>query len=66
MKITLTATYLLVAKVRTKLKKIIRFRKSRPRWDLVKLYAEKQRVQNIPEERLSAIECESWNVEVQW
>ena len=28
---------LLVAKVRTRLKKIIRFQKSRPRWDLEKL-----------------------------
>ena len=38
---------LLVVKVRTRLKKIIRFQKSRPRWDLQKLYAERQRVQNI-------------------
>ena len=30
---------LLVAKVRTRLKKIIRFQNSRPRWDLEKLYA---------------------------
>ena len=52
---------LLVAKVRTKLKKIIRFQKSRPRWDLEMLYAERQRVQNILEEKLGAIECESGN-----
>ena len=57
---------LLVAKVRTRLKKIIRFQKSRPRWDLVKLCAERQRVQNILEEKLGAIECESGNAEVQW
>ena len=57
---------LLVAKVRTRLKKIIRFQKSRPRWDLEKLYVERQRVQNIPEEKLGAIECESGNAEVQW
>jgi len=31
---------LLVAKVRTRLEKIIRFQKSRPSWDLEKLYAE--------------------------
>ena len=31
---------LLVAKFRTRLKKIIRFQKSRPRWDLEKLYAQ--------------------------
>jgi flagellar biosynthesis component FlhA len=57
---------LLVAKVRTRLKKIIRFRKRRPRWDLEKLYGERQRVQNILEEKLGAIECESGNAEVQW
>jgi len=32
---------LLVAIVRTRLKKIIRFQKSRPRWDLEKLYAQR-------------------------
>jgi hypothetical protein len=48
------------------LKKIIRFQKSRPRWDLEKLYAERQRVQNILEEKLGAIEGESGNAEVQW
>ena len=52
---------LLVAKVCTRLKKIIRFQKSRPRWDLEKLYAERQRVQNILEEKLGAFECESGN-----
>ena len=57
---------LLVAKVRTRLKKIIRFQNSRPRWDLEKLYAERQRVQNILEGKLGAIECESGNAEVQW
>jgi len=40
---------LLVAKVCTRLKKIIRFQKSIPRWDLEKLCAERQRVQNILE-----------------
>jgi hypothetical protein len=48
------------------LKKIIRFQKSRPRWDLEKLYAQKQRVQDTLEEKLGAVECESGNAEVQW
>ena len=55
---------LLVAKFRTRLKKIIRFQKSRPRWDLEKQYA--QRVQDTLQEKLCAIECESGNAEVQW
>ena len=33
---------LLVAKFRTRLKKIIRFQKNRPRWDFEKLYAQRQ------------------------
>ena len=33
---------------------------------MVKLYAQKQRVQNILEEKLGAVECESGNAEVQW
>ena len=48
------------------MKKIIRFQKSRPRWDLEKLYAQRQRVQDTLEEKLGAIECESGNAEVQW
>jgi len=55
---------LLVAKVRTRLKKIIRFQNSRPRWDLKKLYAQRQRVQDTLEEKLGAFECESGNSEV--
>ena len=31
-----------------------------------KLYAQRQRVQDIVEEKLGAIECESGNAEVQW
>jgi len=57
---------LLVAKVRTRLKKILRFQKSRPRWNLEKLYDQRQIVQDTLEEKLGAIECESGNVEVQW
>ena len=56
---------LLVAKIHTRLKKIIRFQKIRPRWDLEKLYAQRQRGQDIVEEKLGAIECESGNAEVQ-
>ena len=56
---------LLVAKIRTRLKKIIRIQKSRPIWDLEKLYAQRQRVQDTLEEKLCAIECETENAEVQ-
>jgi hypothetical protein len=57
---------LLVAKICTGLKKIMRFQKRRPRWDLEKLYAQRQRVQDTLEEKISAIGCENGNVEVQW
>ena len=57
---------LLIAKVRTRLKKIIRFQKSRPRWDLEKLYVQRQRAQDTLEEKIDAIERESGNAEVQW
>jgi len=57
---------LLVAKVRTRLKKIVRFQKSRSRWDLEKLYAERQRVQDTLEAKLGATECESGSAEMQW
>ena len=56
---------LLAAKVRTSLKKNIRFQTSRPRWDLEKLYAQRQRVNDTLEDKLGAIECESGNAEVQ-
>jgi len=46
---------LLVAKVRIRLKKIIRFQRSRPRWDVEKLYAQRQSVQDTLEEKLGAI-----------
>jgi hypothetical protein len=49
---------LLVAKICTRLKKIIRFQKRRPQT--------KQRVQGTLEGKLGAIECGSRNVEVQW
>ena len=57
---------LMVAKVPTRLKKIIRFQKSRPRWDLEKLYVQRQSVQDTLEEKLCTIECESGNAELQW
>jgi len=57
---------LLVAQFRTRLKKIIRFQKTRPRWDLEKLYAQRQRVQDNLEGKLCTIECENGNAEVQW
>ena len=57
---------LLVAKIHTSLKKIIRFQKSRPRWNLEKLYDQRQRVQDTLEEKLGVIERESGNAEVQW
>ena len=37
-----------------------------PRWDLEKLYAQRQSVQDTLEEKLGASECESENAEVQW
>jgi len=56
---------LLVAKVRIRWKKIIRFQKSRPRWDMEMLHAQRQKVQDTLEEKLGAFECESGNAEVQ-
>jgi hypothetical protein len=57
---------LLVVKICTRLKKIIRFQKRRSHWDLEKLYAQKRRVQDTLEGKLGAIECDSGNVEVHW
>jgi hypothetical protein len=56
---------LLVAKICTGMKKIIRFQKKRPQWDLEKLYTQKQRVQDTLEGKLGAIGCGSGNVVVQ-
>jgi hypothetical protein len=55
---------LLDAKFCTRLKKIISFQKRRPMWDLEKLYAQRQKVQDTLEETICAIECDSGNVEV--
>jgi hypothetical protein len=46
---------LLVAKICTRLKEIIRFQKRKPRWDLEKLYAQRQEVHGSLEEKLVAI-----------
>jgi hypothetical protein len=43
---------LLVAKICTRLKKIIRFQKRKPRWDLGMLFAERQEVHDRLEEKL--------------
>ena len=56
---------LLVAKICTRLKKIIRFQKRR-QWDLEKLYAQRQRVKETVEENLGAIVRDNGNVEVHW
>jgi type I site-specific restriction endonuclease len=56
----------LIAKICTRLKKIIRFQKRRPQWILEKLYTQKQTVQDTLEGKLGAIGCDSGNVEVQW
>jgi hypothetical protein len=53
---------LLVAKICTRLKKIIRFQKRKPRWDLEKLHAQRQELHNNLVEKLGAIKCESGNV----
>jgi hypothetical protein len=57
---------LLVAKICIRLKKTVRFQKRRPRWDLEKLYTQRQIVQDTLEVKLGAIVSESGNVEVQW
>jgi len=56
---------LLVAKICTRLKKVTRFQKRRTRWNLEKLYAQRQRVQDTLEEKLGASGCDSGNVEMQ-
>ena len=44
----------------------IRFQKSRPRWDLEKLYTNRQKVQDTLEEKFGLTECQRGNAEVQW
>jgi hypothetical protein len=50
---------LLVATICTRLKKIIRFHRRKPRWDLEKLYAQRQIVHDGLEEKLGAFKCGS-------
>jgi type I site-specific restriction endonuclease len=57
---------ILVAKICTRLKKIISFQKIRPQRNLEILYTQKQTVQDNLEKKLGAIGCGSGNVEVQW
>ena len=56
---------LLVAKICTRLEKIVKFRKGKPRCDLKKLYSQRQQLKHALEEKLGVTECESGNVEVQ-
>jgi hypothetical protein len=49
-----------IANTCTRWNKIIRFRKEKPIWDLKKLYAQGQKVQDAPETKLGAIECAKW------
>jgi hypothetical protein len=44
----------------------MKFQNEKTRWDLNKLHAQQQKVQDILEQQLSAIKCESGNVEAQW
>jgi hypothetical protein len=55
---------LLVAKICTRLKKILRFQKRKTQWDLEKFYTQKQTGQDTLEGKLGVIECDSWNDEV--
>jgi hypothetical protein len=55
---------LLVAKICTRFKKIIRFQKGKPQWDLENLYAKQQTEPDTLEEKLSAIKYEIGTVEV--
>jgi hypothetical protein len=57
---------LLVAKICTRLKKIISFQKGKSRWVLEKFYTQKQRVQDTLEEKLGVIVCDNGNVDAQW
>jgi len=45
---------LLVTKVCTSLKKIVRFQMRRQHWDLEEIYIQKQKVQDTQEEKLGA------------
>jgi hypothetical protein len=57
---------LLVAKICTRLKRIIRLQRSKAVWDLEKLQARRQKVQESYEEKLHAGDCGNRNVEGRW
>ena len=57
---------LLVAKICTRLEKVMPFQKGKPRWALEKLYDQRQEVADILDEKLGTIERESGIEEVQW
>jgi hypothetical protein len=57
---------LLGANICTKLKRIISLQKSKPVWDLEKLLAQRQKVQESLEEKLRAGDCVNRNVEGEW
>jgi hypothetical protein len=53
----------LVAKICTRLKRIMRFQKRKPVWNLEKLQAQQQKVQESLEEKLRAGDCVNRNME---
>ena len=56
----------LVAKIGTRLKKIVKLQKRKPVCDLEKLHSEGQNVQDALQDKFCAFECESGDVEMQW
>jgi hypothetical protein len=44
---------------------MLKFQKRKPRWNLEKLLAQQQKAQDVVEEKLGAVKCESGNVGVQ-
>jgi hypothetical protein len=55
----------MLAKICTRLKKIIRFSKGKPGWDLDKLLVQRRKVQGALEEKLGATQRKNRNVQVQ-
>jgi hypothetical protein len=52
---------LLFAKMCTRLKKIMKFQKDKPKWDLEKFYGRRQKVQDTLEEKLREIDWKNEN-----
>jgi len=63
---TLTVITTLVAKVYTRMMKIIRFYNEKLRCDLEKLYALPQKVQDILKEKPNVVICDGGNIKIQW